>query len=275
MNTFRTVALATIAGAAGGLAGGAARAADEMAQVVQEAPAAAVAQAIAAQPKLRDASGRAVARCKVSAAGVVSDCVIAAEAPSGSGVGALLLATASQYHVKPASHDGQPVDSAVLLELDSFPHDHPADWQRRPTAEDLLAVFPTAAYRNGVSGHATISCLVSVQGAVFDCYVDSESPVGAGFGQAALALTPQFLFRPATLAGKPVLSAIRIPIAFKTFGGGEPNENMRKTATAAMIWPAAPTYADVVAAYPAKARAAKLGGRATLFCQFTRDGRLT
>jgi TonB family protein len=43
----------------------------------------------------------------------------------------------------------------------------------------------------------------------------------------------------------------------------------------AMDWPEAPSYADVAAAYPKRAREAHLGGRATLACKFTNAGRLT
>jgi TonB family protein len=44
--------------------------------------------------------------------------------------------------------------------------------------------------------------------------------------------------------------------------------------SASMAWPEAPGYAAVAAAYPAKARAARLGGRATVTCEFNKEGRL-
>jgi protein TonB len=89
------------------------------------------------------------------------------------------------------------------------------DWIRKPTAQNMFLVWPREALREGVSGRALIQCTVTVQGSLRDCLVLSENPAAMGFGQAALALTPQFLMRPGTIDGKPVESSIRVPIAFK------------------------------------------------------------
>jgi TonB family protein len=90
-----------------------------------------------------------------------------------------------------------------------------------------------------------------------------------------VALTPQFLMKPATLGGQPVTSLVNIPVAFNADGlqgGGRGGDKM---ASPAMDWPEAPSYADVAAAYPKRAREAHLGGRATLTCKFNNTGRLT
>src|SRR5205823_2426976 len=42
----------------------------------------------------------------------------------------------------------------------------------------------------------------------------------------------------------------------------------------AIAWTESPTFDDLAAAYPRKARAAKLPGRANLDCDFARDGRV-
>ncbi len=47
-------------------------------------------------------------------------------------------------------------------------------WRRRPTPRDLLAVWPRAAMEKGVGGKATISCKVSLQGALYDCIVEAR-----------------------------------------------------------------------------------------------------
>jgi TonB family protein len=68
----------------------------------------------------------------------------------------------------------------------------------------------------GIEGKATISCFVTLEGALRDCTVKSEEPEGVGFGEAALAMATLFKMRPATRDGKPMASVlpIIIPIRF-------------------------------------------------------------
>lgn len=158
-----------------------------------------------------------------------------------------------------------------------------ADWLRKPTQTQLFGVWPTEAMKKGINGRAVITCKISVQGALFGCRVDEESPAGMGFGAAAIALTPQFLMRPATRDGKPVESEVRIPINFtglsptstgSRIAGNNPDVVMTRKVVSDVLWNEAPAYDDVAAAYPAKARAAGVGGRATLSCTLREDGRL-
>ena len=160
---------------------------------------------------------------------------------------------------------------------DAAPSEHTAPaWLRKPTANELMQVWPIEAQRRGTGGKATIHCMVSLQGALFECRVVSEIPEGSHFGDAALALAPQFLMKPATVDGHPVVSAVNVPINFEASGYRRPIDLPvgQPVVSANFAWPQAPDYAAVAAAYPAKARAARLGGRATLNCEFTREGRL-
>lgn len=150
-------------------------------------------------------------------------------------------------------------------------------WKRKPTPEDLLAVWPKEALRLGKGGRATIDCKVSIQGTLFDCRVFDETPAGAGFGGAAIAMTPQLLFKPAQQDGKPVASSVRLPVKFEMPEGTEPATSFgsHPVVDAAMAWPQAPTYSEVTAAYPSKARAAGVGGYVGLHCSLTRAGELS
>lgn len=160
-----------------------------------------------------------------------------------------------------------------------------ADWLKKPTPEQLFAVWPTEAMKKGIGGRAVIYCTISAQGALYGCKVESETPAGMGFGTAAIALTPQFLMKPATRDGKPVESGVSMPINFVAPGGGtgshipggrDPSLTpFTRTVASNLPWTAAPAYADVAAAYPEKARAAAVGGRATLKCTLKADGRLS
>ncbi len=158
------------------------------------------------------------------------------------------------------------------------------DWLKRPQPEDLLAVWPMEAFRRGQGGRAVIQCKLSTAGALFDCKVVSETPPGAGFGAAAIALTPQLLMKPATRNGVAyVFEGIRIPINFEQPGaptgsyikGPGVSGGLVHRMVSNVAWRDAPTYARVLAAYPEKARAAALGGRATLNCTIKADGHLT
>ena len=154
------------------------------------------------------------------------------------------------------------------------------DWLRQPTRSQLMAVFPTKALEKGLDGEATLGCKVSLQGALFECIVLSEKPSDMGLGQAAIALTPQFLMKPAMKDGKPVVSGVRIPISFQGLGtptgsllpGGR--DLMTRRFLGRPLWAEAPSHAETAAAYPEKAAAEGLGGSATIRCALTEYGRL-
>jgi TonB family protein len=216
---------------------------------------------------------RAAMRCKVEDTGALSGCHVVLETPAGSGFGAALLALAPKYVRKPPGKNDL---REVNVVFDEHPFDVGPDWLKRPTAGDLLAVWPTAAWKKGQGGKAVINCQVTVQGALNECVAVEETP--GGFGGAAIALTPQLLMRPATLKGSPVVSVAQIPINFEGPGtpppGGDTTFGSRKVVQPNLPWSLAPGYADVVAAYPRKARAAKIAGRATVDCDMTEEGRL-
>ena len=169
---------------------------------------------------------------------------------------------------------------ATAAQAQEGAYDVPPDWVRQPTSAQLMAVFPTKALKAGVDGDAVIKCKISLQGALFDCVVASEEPVGMGFGQAAIALTPQFLFKPAMKDGRPVIAGVRIPIGFKGLGRVTGShlpagrDLMTRTFVGRPQWAEAPTHAQTAAAYPAKAAAEGVGGSATIHCALTEARRL-
>ena len=229
-----------------------------------------VAQAWPAEARQAGQGGRAVMRCHADAQGSVSDCRLVYETPSGAGFGAALLKIAPSYRV-----DRRRVGSDGLIDIVETwtAADRGPDWLRKPSAEQLLAVWPAAAA--GESGRAALDCLVAPQGGLYDCRVVEESPSGRGFGDAALALAPQLLMKPSTLKGRPVFGAVAFPIKFDW--GGVPAHDLmggKFVLAPATNWTEAPTIADVAAAYPATARAANLGGQVTLHCQFSGTGGL-
>ncbi|MBX7249732.1 MAG: energy transducer TonB [Caulobacteraceae bacterium] len=84
-------------------------------------------------------------------------------------------------------------------------------WRRLPSEEQMTAVFPEQAWKDGVSGGATLECTVMVTGRVKDCIVKIETPPGQGFGAAVLSLSRYFVVTPRRINGRPVEARINIP----------------------------------------------------------------
>lgn len=161
--------------------------------------------------------------------------------------------------------------------------DRQPDWVKTPSARDLEAVWPAAALKSGIGGKATIACIVTIQGTLRACRIESEDPAGSGFGGAAMALSAQFVLKPALKGGAPVEAPVRIPITFPR--PDRATGSLLRPVTdsdfkgeriySRLPWSQAPSYAEVLAAYPEKARAKKMGGTATLNCRIDKDGHLS
>lgn len=75
---------------------------------------------------------------------------------------------------------------------------------RGPTIGELRALHPREAFRQRRGGQATLACRVRLDTTLSDCRLVDETPPGMGFGQAALAASRYFRFRPATQNGAPI-----------------------------------------------------------------------
>jgi TonB family protein len=89
------------------------------------------------------------------------------------------------------------------------------DWLQKPTGDDLARFYPAEAAKAELGGDAVLDCGVGLDGHLQNCAVRRESPQGAGFGKAALDLSPSFQMSPITLDGQPAAGGrVVIPIRF-------------------------------------------------------------
>ncbi len=101
------------------------------------------------------------------------------------------------------------------------PHDREAvitkpDWATLPNANDMSKYYPEVAGMKGLAGKATIRCAVKADGSLSGCVMESESPGGVGFGNAALRMSVVFKMKPKTRDGAPVEGGtVRIPVVFR------------------------------------------------------------
>jgi protein TonB len=79
----------------------------------------------------------------------------------------------------------------------------------------MARYYPERAQEREISGRAALACTVTTRGTLSGCNVASESPSGAGFGEAALRLANRFQMKPQTVDGRPVEAQTRFTITFQ------------------------------------------------------------
>lgn len=190
----------------------------------------------------RDANGRLIygrvtLDCAASASGHADDCSVKSSEPANPLLEKAAQALAPLYAARSKTQPRRPLVISVTV-------DTPPSWLRKPTFDDLAAVFPSKA--GGRGGQALIKCVVKTDGLLRACTVVREKPEGLGFGGAALLLAPSLLMKPALREGEPVESEASIPINFGDSGStGVTGPSMRVVTTPA--WDRTPTMPEILA----------------------------
>jgi hypothetical protein len=90
----------------------------------------------------------------------------------------------------------------------------PAAWaERSPTFEEYRSTYPAAALARGVQGRVTMMCTVRMDWAL-DCGLETETPEGWGFAEAALRLSRYYIVR-RDYPGVSVGTRVRLPVRFQ------------------------------------------------------------
>jgi hypothetical protein len=147
-------------------------------------------------------------------------------------------------------------------------------WAALPNGDALAQYFPERAQRMGVSGRAAMKCLAGEDGALNFCQIVAESPPGFGFGSATLKVAPFFRLGAADRDGVSVAGRqITIPLRWTTPRPSPGAGAAFLTPTRSLVaWAAAPSQAQVDAAYPP---GAKGWGFVGLRCVATASGALS
>lgn len=225
-------------------------------------------------------AGAVQMRCSASAAGALQNCAVISETPTGQGFGAAALSLATGMELKPTTTDGKRVAGMSFIVPVKF---DPGvlkggvtitrpDWVRLPTADELMAYYPAEASRSG--GRVVIHCNVTDRGLMQGCSLLQETPPGHGYGGAALAMSDLFVMRPMTVDGQPVGgSEINIPIKWESGGAAVDPAGAVKVFTT-VPWIAAPSPADMAAAFPKSAVGQVASAHVVMRCGMRNDGAL-
>lgn len=90
-------------------------------------------------------------------------------------------------------------------------------WTDGPTPKEIIRAYPRAALHALRAGSITLRCRELIDGRVDRCAVLDETPLGEGFGGAALKLSRTFRFRPFTVDGQPQETMVVIPYGLAVF----------------------------------------------------------
>jgi TonB family protein len=160
-------------------------------------------------------SGMAKIRCWVQLSGLLRSCTVINESPPGLGFGSAALVLAPTMLMKPATRQGQPVESEVTIPI-VFKLDYPLNiassksimvmsqvvWAKAPTMTEILSALDKKVGDKFAQGRVAYQCAVDRgTGRLHDCVVANVSADMVQFQGVAHGLTSKFQVDPAAVSG--------------------------------------------------------------------------
>ncbi|PXA84144.1 hypothetical protein DMC25_17100 [Caulobacter sp. D4A] len=232
-----------------------------------------------AAAKSKGLNGVAVVTCQ-SAERRVWGCALTSETPAGEGFGPAALAMVKRYEVAPRTQavtGSRTITVQFVAPKVRVVHAGGAEYVaplevEQPSQDALHAAWPAAARFSGLEGSVDLLCTVTLEGRAKDCGVLSQRSRAQDLGPAALSVAPLYRFQPGRRNGVPVAMTTVVKVFFSCDYRCRPFEGARYQPT--LAWRAAPSHADVLAAYPPSARQRGVKGLVRLSCMADDEGRL-
>jgi TonB family protein len=232
--------------------------------------------------------GSVILRCKVTVDGLVNNCLVIAETPTGLGFGSSALAMAPLFIMKPLVRDGVPVGGAEVVIPISYSCQGGCSfstnvttiklyrnvaWVQVPTAAQIADAYPAKARKDQMqSGLISLRCTFGKDGLLTDCNNAAETPTGEGLAAAAQKLSHDFRAPLKDSLGNDMRgSQVSLNFAFAPRMLDDPSSARGKPAIVDV-----PSDAEIAGFFPAKARAANVSfGQVTENCVVGDGGQLT
>lgn len=139
---------------------------------------------------------------------------------------------------------------------------------RLPKDFDIRTHWPTTAHRAGIEGSVLVSCKLRPDGVTHGCEAVRETPVGYGFGVAAVRAYEGLRLEPGA-PGAAFPSEVKIPMNFTLRGYGPYIRVQTHDG-----WTTIQQHERWRDFYPGKARSDGVAGEAEVRCQAGADGKV-
>lgn len=141
-------------------------------------------------------------------------------------------------------------------------------WAQAPGFDELAAAYPATG--GGIEGYAVAHCKMDPGGTLSRCVTAKETPVGRGFGKAAVALAARFRVSPEVMAQAPKGAPVEADVPIRFPAPAEASDHTVR----APIWVAGYDLQSLLRDFnPPGARPVSPGSQVK--CQVAADGRLT
>jgi TonB family protein len=178
-----------------------------------------------AKARDKDLLGHVLLECVFKTDGTLGSCYTGKEQPVGFGFAEAARSLRPLFRIEPTLSDGRSVRNLhVVIPFNFTPKILSAEtpvvgrptWISSPTADVIDRLAPKGPSPSGATFARVMSrCRVAAGGRLQGCALEQETPLNEGYGQAALAMIPEFRVSLWTDEGLPTVGGtVRVPMRF-------------------------------------------------------------